>query len=157
MINNEVFGATLNLNWHEEINLIDIEFERKHQIIKDIPNTSGIYIFWRKFADTHECLYIGIADNLQRRIDQQLNHRELIEHIKDAKKGPKLLSYAEIKMHSKCNVKDYLDRLETFLIAEAINNEHNLFNKKKTKSHLNEVINTGDSYPNLIDDVMYIY
>ncbi|MDE9483410.1 GIY-YIG nuclease family protein [Xenorhabdus bovienii] len=156
MIDNEVYGATINLDWHDVINLNDIEFKDSHELIKEIPKTAGIYIFWRKFADTHECLYIGRASNLNRRIVQQLNAKKLVDHVQDAKKGAKLLSFAEIRMHQSCDISAYLDEVETFLIAEALSAGHNLFNSKKTKCHFNKIINDGNGMPNIFDDDMYL-
>ncbi|EQB4330081.1 GIY-YIG nuclease family protein [Providencia stuartii] len=156
MSDNEVYGADINLDWHDAINLNDIEYKDSHDCIKEIPKTPGIYIFWRKFADTHECLYIGKASDLKRRITQQLNAKKLIDHIQEAKKGAKLLSFAEIRMHQSCDIPAYLDEVETFLIAEALSEGHNLFNSKKTKLYFNTITNDGNGVPNIFDGEMYL-
>lgn len=156
MIDHEVYGATINLDWRDAINLNDIGYSDSHDLIKGIPKTPGIYIFWRKFSDTHECLYIGKASNLNRRISQQLNAKKLIEHVQNAKKGTKLISFAEISMHQNCDISTYLDNVETFLIAEALSEGHNLFNSKKTKRYFNIILNEGSDAPNIFESEMYM-
>lgn len=86
MFEYEVFGTSAELVW-QEINLADIDYDRRHETIKEIPNGYRIYIFHRRFGDTSEALYIGKSKNLKNRIMQELNALPLIEHVKGAKKG----------------------------------------------------------------------
>ncbi|SUC47917.1 Uncharacterised protein [Providencia stuartii] len=45
MSDNEVYGADINLDWHDAINLNDIEYKDSHDCIKEIPkNTRNIYL-----------------------------------------------------------------------------------------------------------------
>ncbi|MDE1487421.1 hypothetical protein KKI90_13640 [Xenorhabdus bovienii] len=156
MNNYETTGAPINLHWHGSIDLSEINYNKKHSCIKELPDTTGIYIFWRKHGDTHECLYIGRTSRLKTRLIEQLNDRELINHVQNAKKGTKILSFAEIKMHGNSYIDDYLDKVETFFISEALSQGHNLYNKQKTKFCGNEITSHGKTYPNIIEKIMYM-
>lgn len=150
----EVFGTPAELIW-QEINLADIGYDKRHETIKAIPSAYGIYIFHRRFGDTSEALYIGKSKNLRNRIIQELNALELIEHVKSAKKGTKLLSWAEIVTHGNSDKDKYIDDIESVLIQEAVYQGHNLYNIKKTKIHLREVTSSGD-VPGCIEDPFYL-
>ncbi|MBG3079846.1 GIY-YIG nuclease family protein [Proteus mirabilis] len=156
MISFEVTGTTINLHWSEFIDLNNIDYSKNHEVIKEIPEAYGIYIFWRQYGDKHECLYIGKTTNLRSRIRTQLNARGLIEHVKGAKRGKKILSYAELDMHANCYVDDYLDKVETFFISEALSQGHDLYNQQKTKFYGNPIISHGENYPNIFEDTMYM-
>lgn len=152
----EIYLSPANLYWHEPINLVEINYSRKHDLILQIPETYGIYIFHRRYAEFGEALYIGKASNLKRRISQELNARELIEHVKEAKKGAKFLSFAEIQAHGNCNKDKYIDDIESTLIEISMNRGDNLFNTKKTKVHLHEVMSSGKK-PIFIEKKLYVF
>lgn len=150
----EVFGTPAELVW-QEINLADIKYDKRHEAIREIPDTWGIYIFHRRFGDTSEALYIGKSKALRNRIIQELNALELIEHVKGAKKGTKLLSFAELVAHGNCDKDKYIDDIESVLIQEAVYQGHNLYNIKKTKVHLREVSSSGD-VPGCVEEPFYL-
>lgn len=152
----DITGTTIHLSWYDSIDLNNVEYSKYHDSINEIPGTYGIYIFWRQYSDIHECLYIGKTTNLKNRIKQQLDARGLIEHVKDAKRGKKLLSYAELELHPNCNYESYLDKIETFLISEALSQGHDLYNQQKTKFYGNLIINNGKDHPNIFENKMYM-
>lgn len=152
----EFTGTTISLSWHDSIDLNTIGYDKYHDSINELPDTYGIYIFWRQYSDIHECLYIGKTTNLRNRIKQQLNARGLIEHVKGAKRGKKLLSYAELELHPNCDFDGYLDKIETFLISESLSQGHDLYNQQKTKLYGNLIINNGRDYPNIFENKMYM-
>ncbi|WP_100160408.1 GIY-YIG nuclease family protein [Proteus columbae] len=152
----EITGTAINLHWSECIDLSNIDFSKHHEVINEVPEAYGIYIFWRQYGDKHECLYIGKSTNLRTRIKTQLNARGLIEHVKGAKRGKKFLSYAELAMHPNCNFDDYLDKVETFFISEALSQGHDLYNQQKTKFYANPIVSHGDDYPNIFENTMYM-
>ena len=119
MYSHEIYLSPANLYWHEPINLVEINYSRKHDLI-----------LHRRYAEFGEALYIGKASNLKRRISQELNARELIEHVKEAKKGAKFLSFAEIQAHGNCNKDKYIDDIESTLIEISMNRGDNIFNIK---------------------------
>lgn len=156
MYSNEIYSSPADLYWHKPIDLIEINYDRKHELIYQIPETYGVYIFHRRYAQFGEALYIGKASNLKRRITQELNAKELIEHIRDAKKGSKLLSFAEIQAHGNCNKDKYIDDIESALIEISMYRGDNLFNTKKTKVHLKEITSIGEK-PLFLERKLYVY
>ncbi|WP_437891303.1 hypothetical protein [Phytobacter sp. V91] len=156
MYPNEIYSSPAELYWHEPINLVDIDYNRKHELICQIPETYGIYIFHRRYAEFGEALYIGKASNLKRRISQELNAKELIEHIKEAKKGTKLLSFAELQAHGNCNKDKCIDDIESALIEISMYRGDHLFNTKKTKVYLQEITLIGEK-PSFLEKKLYVY
>ena len=59
-------------------------------------------------------------------------------------------------MHANCYWDDYLDKVETFFISEALSEGHNLYNHQKTKFYGNPIISYGENYPNIFGNTMYM-
>lgn len=54
-------------------------------ILEWAPNEPGLYAFGRMFGRKFHPLYVGQAKRLKSRISLQLNNRQLIEHVLNAK------------------------------------------------------------------------
>jgi hypothetical protein len=83
----------LRLEWMRPLTLADAT---KQNMIysfdfKKLPNKAGVYVFGRKFGSQFEALYVGKAGNLQGRTKGQLNNLKLMQHVKHAKNGKRLL------------------------------------------------------------------
>lgn len=61
----------------------------------NLPTHPGIYIFGRKYGESLSAIYIGKADNIKGRVEQQLNNVKLMMALKNSGKGNKVLSLAE--------------------------------------------------------------
>ncbi|MDX5630733.1 MULTISPECIES: hypothetical protein [unclassified Brenneria] len=152
----EIYGPTITLHWHKPIDVGDIEYDKHHPEVKDIVDDAGIYLFLREYGDSQEILYVGKASQLRRRIMQQLNARELVEHIQNSKRGKKILRYATIEMNGNANKEKYLDEVESKFISMALDLQDDIFNKRKTTYYINVIVNSGNYKPGKVDRNIYL-
>ena len=83
----------LNLQWSRAVPLRD---GRKQNLIytvplEKLPNVSGIYILGRRWAGSFEALYVGKANKIRGRVKSQVNNLRLMQHLKNAKGGKRIL------------------------------------------------------------------
>ncbi|MDE3058491.1 MAG: GIY-YIG nuclease family protein [Bacteroidota bacterium] len=126
----------IKANWKKPIELRNGRNENLiYQISFDeIPYYGGCYAFYNKWGNSITILYIGKADNIHRRVEQQFNNLKLMMGIKNAINGNKFLMFCQIQgkngtMGYKKNVK----KLERQLIKYATLEGHDLLNQKGTK------------------------
>jgi hypothetical protein len=85
--------------WQQPISLIDGSKQSLIYAVRDpsaIPDRPGVYVFGRRFGDTVSPLYIGKAENLTKRIEQQLNNVRLMKGIENAPTGERILLVGEL-------------------------------------------------------------
>ena len=73
----------IKLDWQEPWQLGDFTDEGNYHDnldLNDISEEAGIYIFYRQFGDTQQCLYVGQAINLRSRLKQQFKYLDLMKH-----------------------------------------------------------------------------
>ena len=81
--------------WQQPIPLVDGSSQSLIYVPPDpaaIPDRPGVYIFGRRHGETVSPLYIGKAENLARRIEQQLNNVRLMKGIENAPTGDEFSS-----------------------------------------------------------------
>lgn len=113
-------GTHLNLIYHTDK-------------IDHIPNTPGVYVFARLHGSCVKPMYIGQADKLKTRIEQQFNNVKLMMSIKKAAKAKRILLYCEAKTGKGQNRKKVLAILENAIIDHVLSEGHELLNKQGTK------------------------
>ena len=60
--------------------------------LEKLPSAPGGYVFGRRFSAAFEALYVGKADhNIRARVKRQLNNLRLMQHLKKAKGGKRML------------------------------------------------------------------
>jgi hypothetical protein len=110
----------LYLKWHKPIPLKDSpSANRIYDVTLDsIPDTPGIYIFFRLHGVKHEALYVGKATSLKTRIRQHLNinNDKLMEGIKNSPNGSRSLAFGEFVAKPGQQLKRSLGRMERGLI-----------------------------------------
>ncbi|MFA6290507.1 MAG: hypothetical protein WC637_01925 [Victivallales bacterium] len=137
----------IELNWSTPFILLDGSSSNMVYALPEnnrISNTSGIYIFYRKYGEAISAVYIGKADNISQRVNQQFNNVRLMMAIKNSGAGSKHLIYGQLKAKQGQNVKRVIKLLERQFIAFAKLNGHNLVNIHGTKSSFHEVKNSGN-------------
>ena len=126
----------IEARWHDPIALSD---GKKNNLIyytdtNIIPETSGCYVFYNKHGKSISILYVGKADNLRLRIDQQFNNLKLMMGIQNAINGRKFLMYCEVLGNPKAKkFKSNVKKLEKELIKYATLEGQELLNKKGIK------------------------
>jgi hypothetical protein len=135
----------LRLEWMRPLTLADAT---KQNMIysfdfKKLPNKAGVYVFGRKFGSQFEALYVGKAGNLQGRTKGQLNNLKLMQHVKHAKNGKRLLLVGRFipkpgQQENKC-----LGILERALIRYFLAEGHDLVNIQGTQLKRHEIHSAG--------------
>jgi hypothetical protein len=111
--------------------------------IEELPEEPGCYVFYNKYGDSISIHYIGKADNIRKRIGQQLNNLKLMLGIKNSMKGNKFLIYFLTNGGIKSKKKS-VKILEKQLIKYATLEGHELINIKGTKLHFDKVSFKGN-------------
>lgn len=84
----------LQVDWSDPI---PMRLDRRHSPmftvdLEVLPDGPGIYVFARRWGKTSfEALYVGKATNLRRRIKGQLNNLKLMQHVREARAGRRIL------------------------------------------------------------------
>jgi hypothetical protein len=73
--------------------------------LNEIPAAPGIYVFGRDYGGKITAFYVGRAENLRRRIEQQLNSVKLMTGIRDAEAGKRFLIYCQPRLRRGQQVK----------------------------------------------------
>ncbi len=131
-------------------NPIKLEDGGKNNLIyavntEKISENGGCYVFYNKFGNAHSVLYIGKAENLRKRIEQQTNNLRLMMGIKNSIAGTKFIMYCEVSGNKKAKkFKRTIKMLEKQLIKYATLEGHELLNQRGTKIKYNKIKFTGN-------------
>ena len=147
----------IELNWLEPIELGSSNTLRENSRnldLREIPEISGIYIFYREYGDTQYALYVGKSENIRTRMKSHFNSLKLIEGLEDTPQGKKKLIFAEVKTRS--DLGRALNQAEKGLIQHYIENDHPLLNQKLMSDHFDEITSTGNVI-DLVDEDIWVY
>ena len=145
------------LDWHEPIELgssSNLRENIKNFDLNEIPNISGLYIFYREYGSTQTALYVGKSENIRTRMKSHFNSLALIEGLEETAQGKKKLIFAEVKTRS--DLGRALNQAEKALIQHYIDDGHPLLNKKLMQDHFDEVIPNGNTI-DLVNVDLWVY
>ena len=137
----------LDLRWLAPFDLID---GTQNGLIYDvgdlneIPESPGVYVFSRVHGKTVSPLYIGKAESLSRRIEQQLNNVRLMRGVEDAEAGYRTLHVAEFIAKKGQDSGKAIRIIESALISAALVEGNELINIKGTKTLAHTITSTGN-------------
>lgn len=137
----------LNLRWLSPVDLSDGATNGLIYNInglEDISEGPGIYVFSRVHGQTVSPLYIGKAENLCRRLGQQLNNVRLMRGIQDAEAGYRTLHIAEFIGKKGQDIGKAIRIIESALISAALVEGYELINKKGTKTLVHTITSKGN-------------
>jgi hypothetical protein len=140
-----VIGVTMQIEiqWAEPIPLRSISDRDISRVRKQLKNEPGIYVFARHWGSGLEALYVGQAQNISRRVTQQLNNHRLLQHIQNSKTGTKMLLTGYLSYHGYTNIEKALNTAERAYIRYCISHGHSLHNKLGTRVRTDEVTSLG--------------
>src|SRR4051794_1494763 len=81
-----------------------------------VPLKPGIYVFGRMHGRKFEALYVGKAENLQRRTQQHLKNLRLMLHLSKAKSGSRVLLFGVLNTNSGSKIQKGIPILERAFI-----------------------------------------
>ncbi|MGN6738972.1 hypothetical protein [Dyella sp.] len=127
-----------HLKWHNGQRLSTYPYSPD---LEKIPKTPGVYIFYRVHGNSFEVFYIGKALNLRSRLKGQLNNLKLMNSIKSASNGARMLSYAELVLKPGQKASTAIVAAEKLLIRHFVEEGHELFNIQGVKLRVQTLTN----------------
>lgn len=119
--------------------------------VSDYP---GVYIFGRRHGERFEALYVGKSMSIRRRVKGHLNSVRLMQHIRTAKTGKRVLLVGEYITKPGQRIDKCLALTERALIRNFLSEGHDLVNLQGTLIRRHELESTGRHpkkfFPNLI-------
>jgi hypothetical protein len=136
------------LEWSRVIRLRDASKQNMiySVALEKIPAVRGIYIFGRRFGTSFEALYVGQAKNIRGRVKDQLNNVRLMQHLKNAKAGKRIVLAGQLKGQRGRRKDTALDLVERAFIRHFLSEGSELVNKQGVKIRRHE-INSNGKYP----------
>lgn len=137
----------IDLHWHKPCELQDgtnqnLIYEAKK--LEKIPKKSRIYVFARKFGKEMIPLYVGQANDLRKRIDQQLTGNvPLMMAIKNSPSGKRSILISEFHSKPGQQKDKALNLLEQTFIEHSLGQGYELLNIQGTKTPVDTIKSSG--------------
>jgi hypothetical protein len=138
----------LSIKWSRPSKLLDGAKDNLiYQVsgLASFSGVAGVYMFCRKYGETLTPLYIGKAENIAARINQQLNSTRLMKGIENALNGEKVLVVGEFVSKSGQDKKKSIAIIEKALIEHALSEGHTIINIQGTKTPTHSIRFSGYS------------
>lgn len=107
--------------------------------LEKLPPDPGAYVFGRRWASSFEALYVGKAMNIRKRIHGQLNNLRLMQHVRKAKWGRRIILAGSLQTRPGQKVERCLPILEQALIRYFLSEGHDLVNIQGTLLRQHEI------------------
>ncbi|MEC9362418.1 MAG: GIY-YIG nuclease family protein [Pseudomonadota bacterium] len=148
----------LHLEWSRPLLLKDATAENlvfKADLSK-IPAAPGIYVFGRRWGSQFEALYVGKAANLRGRVKSHFNNLRLMQHVKNARNGRRVVLIGKFVSRPGQQVEKCLRILERGFIRHFLSEGHDLVNKQGTAIRRHEFVSTGRHPRRVFPNSMYV-
>lgn len=117
---------------------------------------SGVYIFGRRWGSQFEALYVGKASNIRGRVKGHLNNLRLMQHLRNAKTGKRLVLAGKQVTKPGQQLAKCLALTERALIRYFLSEGHDLVNKQGTRLRRHEVESSGRHPKRYFPRMMYL-
>jgi hypothetical protein len=124
--------------------------------LSKLPRSAGVYIFGRRHGSNFEALYVGKANDLSRRVNTQLNNLRLMQHLKNAKAGKRVVLTGQFVGKPGQQAQKCLALAERALIRYFLSEGHDLVNKQGTRLRRHEVTSSGKHPKRFFPRLMYL-
>jgi hypothetical protein len=121
-----------------------------------LPTFSGIYILGRRWGDQFEALYVGKANQIRGRLKGQLNNLRLMQHLKNAKMGKRIVLCGRVVTRPGQRLSKCMILVERALIRYFLSEGHDLVNKQGTRLRRHEITSAGKHPKRFIPCLMYM-
>ena len=148
----------LRIEWGRPIQLRDGAKQNLIYIVdpNKLPKASGIYILGRHWGSDFEALYVGKATNIRGRMKGQLNNLRLMQHLRNAKTGKRIVLTGKIITRPGQRLEKSLVLIERTVIRYFLSEGHDLVNKQGTRLRRHEVASTGKHPKRFFPKTMYL-
>lgn len=153
-----VSKMNLHIEWNRPVPLRDGNSQNLIYVLdlEKVPTEAGIYIFGRRFGDQFEALYVGKAENVRGRVYGQLNNLKLMQHLRKARSGKRILLAGELITKPGQKLSKCLVIAERALIRYFLSEGHDIVNKHGTRLRRHELESTGNHPKRYFPRVMYL-
>lgn len=148
----------LQVRWSRPVNLRDGTKENLIYTVElaKLPQAAGVYVLGRRWGKEFEALYVGKAGQLSGRVKSQLNNLKLMQHLKNAKGGTRILLVGRIITKPGQQLKKTLPLVERALIRYFLAEGHDLVNKQGTRLRRHEITSDGKHPKRFIPREMHL-
>ena len=148
----------LSIEWSRPVRLKDATLDNLIYSVEleKLPNTSGLYVFGRKYGRQFEALYVGKANRIRGRVKGQLNNLRLMQHLKNAKAGTRFVMHCRLVAKPGQQMTKCLLLMERALIRHFLSEGHDLVNKQGARLLRHEITSTGHNPKRFIPRLMYV-
>ena len=121
-----------------------------------VSNLPGVYIFGRQWGSGFEALYVGKSMNVRARIKGHLNSLSLMQHVRTARTGKRILLVGEYVTKPGQQIEKCIGLSERALIRYFLSEGHDLVNKQGTRIRRHELESTGRHPKKFFPTLMYL-
>lgn len=148
----------LQVEWMRPIPLKDATLQNSiySVALTKLPTSAGIYVFGRRWGRQFEALYVGKANRIRGRVNRQLNNLRLMQHLKNAKGGKRVVLIGKIITKPGQQIEKCLALVERAFIRYFLSEGHDLVNKQGTRLRRHELSSVGKHPKKFIPSLMYI-
>jgi len=125
-------------------------------VLDKLPNAPGVYVFGRRWGKKFEALYVGKANGIRGRVKNQLNNLRLMQHLKNAKDGKRIVLAGHIVTKPGQQLDKCLPLIERALIRYFLSEAHDLVNKQGTRLRRHELSSSGKHPKRFFPSLMYV-
>ncbi len=148
----------LHVEWDRPIPLRD---DRRNNMIytldlSRVTDRSGVYIFGRRWGSQFEALYVGKAINVRSRIKNHLNNVRLMQHLRNAKAGKRIVLAGRLITKPGQKISKCMGLAERALIRHFLSEGYDLVNKQGTRLRRHELESSGSHPKRFFPASMYL-
>lgn len=121
-----------------------------------LPTASGLYILGRRWGSDVEALYVGKANNIRSRVKGQLNNLRLMQHLRNAKAGKRIVVPGRLITKRGQRLGKCLILVERGLIRYFLSEGHDLVNKQGTRLRHHEILSSGNHPKRFFPKAMFL-
>ncbi len=100
-------------------------------------------MFGRRYGQQFEALYVGKANNIRSRVKGQCNNLRLMQHLKNAKSGKRIILAAKFVARPGQQKSNCISLIERALIRYFLSEGDDLVNKQGVRIRRHEITSTG--------------
>ncbi len=148
----------LHLDWGRPLALRDGTKQNLIYIadLSKLPTAPGVYVLGRRWGSAFEALYVGKATNIRSRVKGQLNNLRVMQHLKNAKTGRRIVLSGRVVTKPGQRLEKSLLLIERALIRYFLSEGHDLVNRQGTRLRRHEIVSSGKHPKRFIPATMYV-
>jgi hypothetical protein len=148
----------LHLEWVRPVPLRDATRENLIYTLdlKKLPRTADVYVLGRRWGTNFEALYVGKANDIAGRVKGQLNNLRVMQHLKNATAGKRILLAGRFVAKPGQRSDKCLPLLERALIRYFLSEGHDLVNKQGIRIRRHEVASGGKHPKRFFPGLIYL-